>query len=356
MTVGSALGGLAVPTVIDTDIDVVNDDGIALLVALGTGLNVVGVNVVAGNASVEQSLVAARRLLQLAGRSDIVVGLGASSPLQHRRGPFEEVSWGAWSTTPTKEAAAAAARPVPSATEVLQRTAAEHGRFQLLLLGPMTNIALALEADPTLAEHIVSITAVGGALGNFPRGAGNHTPTAEFNIWVDPEAADQVLRSGIDIHLVTLNCLRSVRFEAQVIERILVGPTLIARELRRCLEPVVAGGAGSRRYEALLQYGLADATAVAYLAVPHAFGIRRLWCAVDCAGGPAHGSLIGYELEDRGAVIEREPEDAWYARCVPWHPPACESAVRTTVVIDASAETVVRFCELALTRAEAWPA
>lgn len=83
---------MSLPTVVDTDIELWNDDAIALLVAHRAGLNVVGVNVVAGNPSVEDSFDSARRMLGMLGLDHVPVGLGAACPLRHRRGRFEDAA------------------------------------------------------------------------------------------------------------------------------------------------------------------------------------------------------------------------------------------------------------------------
>ncbi|MDP7258791.1 MAG: nucleoside hydrolase, partial [Acidimicrobiales bacterium] len=88
---------------------------------------------------------------------------------------------------------------------LVETTRAEEG-LHLVPIGPLTNIALALRADPGLAHRVASITLMGGGTGG-----GNVTAAAEFNVYVDPEAADMVFRSGGPVHMIGLNLTNQVR-------------------------------------------------------------------------------------------------------------------------------------------------
>ena len=192
---------------IDTDPGI--DDALALLVAWGSPeLEVEAVTTVAGNVPVD---VATRNLLRLLdlGRPARPprIAAGAARPLARElrtaRGYHGEDGLGDVAGWPAVDAST-----VPSnAVEVLVDTARRHGpRLTLVALGPLTNIALALDAGPAAMATIGRVVVMGGAV-DVP---GNVTPTAEFNAWVDPDAARAVFAAGLPIDLVPLDATRQV--------------------------------------------------------------------------------------------------------------------------------------------------
>ena len=188
-----------IPVLIDCDPG--QDDALALLLALGSPeLDVVGVTAVAGNQTLEKTTANALRVLELAGRTDIPVAAGADGPLAgelvvaadaHGETGLDGVALPPPSTDPAPE----------HAQEFLAATLAASGEpVTLVALGPLTNVALLLEAHPEAASKIERIVLMGGAIYE-----GNQTPSAEFNIWIDPEAAAQVFESGLDVTMVGLD-------------------------------------------------------------------------------------------------------------------------------------------------------
>ncbi len=173
---------------IDTDPGI--DDAIALLLALQCpDLDVVGITTVAGNVGLEQATRNAAGLLQLAERTDIPLHYGAAGPLS---GPSRSSAahgldglGGVALPHDRVEAAPDAAR------FIVDTVNANPGEVTLVTIGPLTNLALALELDPGLAGKTGGLMMMGGA-----EGAGNITPSAEFNFWCDPPAAQRVLAAG----------------------------------------------------------------------------------------------------------------------------------------------------------------
>ena len=86
----------------------------------------------------------------------------------------------------------------------------------ILAVGPLTNIALAIRREPRFAAAVKRMVIMGGAIASLPNGGGNQTPKAEFNFWVDPEAAKIVLRAGIPITLSPLNVAARLGFNPRV--------------------------------------------------------------------------------------------------------------------------------------------
>jgi inosine-uridine nucleoside N-ribohydrolase len=188
-----------IPVLIDCDPG--QDDALALLLALASPeLNVIGVSAVAGNQTVDKTTVNALRVLELAGRSDIPVAAGAERPLvgnlvvaadAHGESGLDGVDLPAPGAKPVVEHAKdfLAAKLDDSEQAVT-----------LVALGPLTNIALLLEEHPGVAARIERVVLMGGAINE-----GNQTPSAEFNIWVDPEAAARVFGTGLDVTMVGLD-------------------------------------------------------------------------------------------------------------------------------------------------------
>jgi purine nucleosidase len=179
------------------DTDTASDDAVALIMALRSPkVRVLAITVVAGNVSVEQGTRNALFTVELCG-STVPVFTGATAPLTR---PLEDASWfhgqdglgdhGYQPTTRTAESSLA--------VDAMVRVIEANPGIELITLGPLTNLALALRQSPNLAANVSRCVVMGGS----PCCEGNVTPAAEYNFWVDPEAARVVLRSQLPIELV----------------------------------------------------------------------------------------------------------------------------------------------------------
>ncbi|MER8475324.1 nucleoside hydrolase [Mesorhizobium sp. M1163] len=187
--------------IIDTDPG--QDDAVAILLALGSAeLEIVGITAVAGNVPLKLTEKNARKICELAGRPDVKVYAGAIRPLARELVTAEEVHGKTGLNGPQL--------PEPKmklqdqyAVDFIVETLMEEetGTITLCALGPLTNVALALIREPKIAPRIKEIVLMGGG---FFEG-GNVTPTAEFNIYVDPHAADVVFKSDIPIVMMPLD-------------------------------------------------------------------------------------------------------------------------------------------------------
>jgi inosine-uridine nucleoside N-ribohydrolase len=191
--------------IIDTDPGV--DDAFAILLALRSPeLQVEAITPVSGNVPLEITLPNALRLVEIAGRPDIPVAAGASVPLTRRLITASYVhgedGFGGVNFPPPK------IKPVSeSATEIIRRIVRAHpGEVTIVAVGPLTNVATALRSDPELAHMIPQFVLMGGSISG-----GNITPAAEFNFYVDPEAAHVVFHSGVPIDMVGLDVTRKVQ-------------------------------------------------------------------------------------------------------------------------------------------------
>ncbi|MGE6180065.1 pyrimidine-specific ribonucleoside hydrolase RihA [Aeromonas salmonicida] len=216
---------MALPVILDCDPG--HDDAIALILALASPeLKVLAVTTSAGNQTQEKTLNNALRILTLLGRDDIPVAAGAPKPLARELIIADNVHGESGLDGPTLPDPAFAPQAM-TGLELMAKSLRESPEpVTLVPTGPLTNIALLLTAHPELKPNIARIVLMGGAAG-----AGNWTPAAEFNIYVDPEAADMVFKSGIPITM----CGLDVTHEAQVMDEDIARVRAIANPVARCV-------------------------------------------------------------------------------------------------------------------------
>lgn len=180
------------------DTDTASDDAVALVMALrAPDVRVEAVTVVSGNVPLPRATENALYTLELCGATGVPVFAGADRPLvrapAHAEWFHGDDGFGNRNYPPAK------LRPRPGhAAMAIVETIRAHPGIELVTLGPLTNVALALASDPSIAEDVKRCVVMGGN----PCCEGNVTPAAEYNIWCDPEAARAVLRSGLPIELI----------------------------------------------------------------------------------------------------------------------------------------------------------
>jgi purine nucleosidase len=192
------------PRKIIIDTDPGQDDAVAILLALACPdeLEVLGITAVAGNVPLALTEKNARIICELAGRPDIRVFAGCAEPLTRKLVTAEHVHGKTGldgPQLPTPSMPLQSQHGVDFIIETLR--AQDTGSVTLCVLGPMTNIATALQRAPDIVPKVAEIVLMGGAYFEV----GNITPTAEFNIYVDPEAADIVFKSGIALTVMPLD-------------------------------------------------------------------------------------------------------------------------------------------------------
>ena len=179
------------------DTDTASDDAVALIMALlAPGVHVAAITTVAGNINVQQATRNALYTVELCG-ANVPVYMGAAKPLMRAH---QSAIWfhgqdgfGDHGYAPPRRSAEA----MPAADALIEAIEANPGAV-LITLGPLTNVALALIKKPSIASQVSRCVVMGGA----PCCEGNVTPAAEFNIWVDPEAARIVLLSDLPVELI----------------------------------------------------------------------------------------------------------------------------------------------------------
>lgn len=278
----------AIPIVLDCDPG--HDDALAIVLALARReLDLLGITTVAGNVPLEATTRNALRVLALVGREDVPVAAGASGPLLR---PHEDavITHGA-SGLEGAELPDPVAEPRPEGALAFLRATLETAASPVTLVptGPLTNVATLLLAHPELRDRIGRICLMGGAIRE-----GNWTPAAEFNIWVDPEAARIVFRSGLPITMIGIDVTHRAIFGEADVERLEALDTRPARIFADLLRFFA-------RFHAE-RYGwdgspIHDAVAVAHLAAPGLVETRRYHVDVETTGELTRGRTV---VDDRG--------------------------------------------------------
>jgi inosine-uridine nucleoside N-ribohydrolase len=280
--------------ILDTDFSVPpQDDGLALILALKSPeLNILDVTTVAGNDTVQRATSDALRELEIGSRTDIPVYRGANRPLVHEKSQWATTVHGKWwsdEAPPTSPGGFAKkqAEQEPAVDFMIRTVNAKPGGISIVALGPLTNVATAIRQDPQFAHNVKMIAIMGGAIASLGEGGGgNVTPNAEFNIWVDPEAAWVVLHSGIPLVLTSLNVTHKTNFAKQYYDEIVAANTPLTNLIKERMGP-------GYEKNPKRQGAMYDELTVASLIDPSLVKAVDLYVDVVITRGPDYGTTVG---------------------------------------------------------------
>jgi purine nucleosidase len=289
--------------IIDTDPG--QDDAVAILLALASPeeLEVLGVVAVAGNVGLANNSKNALKVVELSGRTDVPVYAGCSRPLRRTLVTAEHVHGDTGLNGPDLPEPAITLQKQHGVDFIIETLLGhEPGTVTLCTLGPLTNIAMALNKAPEIASRIAEIVMMGGAYFEV----GNITPAAEFNIYVDPEAADVVMRCGAPITIMPLDVTHQMQSTRPRIDAI--------RALGNRSGVAVAEMLTFSESFDLKKYGWAgaplhDPCVTAYLLEPGLFEGRLCNVAIECASE----LTVGMTVADYWHVTDR-PRNATFMR------------------------------------------
>jgi inosine-uridine nucleoside N-ribohydrolase len=296
--------------ILDTDFSTIGDDGkvgimAAQLHAQGV-VDLLGITVVAGNQWLDQGVADTLKAVERLGIADTVgVYAGARYPLVHDKRTLaqEKALWGvggSWYRRPEPASgelvppldgfATRAKLQQQHAVNFIIDTVRKYPRdVTLLVIGPMTNIALAIRMSPDIVPLIKRIVYMAGAF-EVP---GNTTPAAEMNVWYDAEAARAVVRQPIDQAFIPLDVTNTVPMDKVIFDKITGNPDSIITKLLK-------NSAFARRVQEnpkATSY-IYDTLALAYLVDPtYATDVVEMWVDVDITWGPSYGHTLGYRQE-----------------------------------------------------------
>ena len=283
--------------IIDTDPGV--DDAFALLLAMRSPeLKIEAITPVAGNVSLEVTLPNALRMVEIAGRTDIPVAAGAKTPLVRRLvtaayAHGENGLGGAVFPEPTT-------KPVDEpAAEIIRRIIRKYpGEVTLITIGPLTNIAAALASDSDLAGMVRGLVMMGGSLSG-----GNITPAAEFNIYVDPEAARMVFQSGIPITMVGLDVTRKTALTEEHVAKLSAGKSPVSQAAAKIAAKAIEH---TRAQGFLVGPNMHDSLALAAFLDPSILTFENYYVDVEVNGELTAGQTLGYSPNQ--GDLKRTPE------------------------------------------------
>jgi inosine-uridine nucleoside N-ribohydrolase len=294
--------------ILDSDYTTIGDDGqvgimAAQLHAQGV-IELLGITVVAGNNWLPQEVADALKAVERLGISDVVgVYAGARYPLVHDRRHLaqEKALWGvggSWYRKPQEPpddvleppidglAATARVRPQHAVNFIIDAVKKYPHQVTLLVIGPMTNVALALRMAPEIAPLVKRIVYMAGAF-EVP---GNTTPAAEMNVWYDPEAARIVVRHPIPQAFIPLDVTDTVPLSKRIFERITADRDGIVARLFAS-----SGFARALAKDPNATTYVYDTLALAYLVdATYATDVVDRWVDVDINWGPSYGRTLGY--------------------------------------------------------------
>ena len=274
---------MARPLIIDCDPGV--DDAIALLLAIShpAAFNILGITTVAGNVPLHYTSQNALKICALA-NADIPVYAGCPRPMLRTLSTAVDVHGATGlqgAELPAPQQALMVQHAVAFLIDTLQQASAP---ITLATLGPLTNIAVALIQAPQITNKIDTIIAMGGAITH-----GNMTPSAEFNIYVDPHAAQVVFASGIPIKLITLDTTHQVLTTPERLKSF--------RELHTPVGHAVADLLAHYGTPDVERYGmngapLHDPCVIAYLLNPELFTFRPTYTTIDTTSPENMGRTV----------------------------------------------------------------
>ena len=276
------------PRKIIIDTDPGQDDAVAILLALASpeDLEVLGIVAVAGNVGLHHNANNARKVVELSGRTDIPVYAGCARPMRRHLVTAEHVHGETGLNGPQLPEPKMPLQKQHGVDYIIDTLmAAEPGTITLCTLGPLTNIGMALVKQPAIAERIAEIVMMGGAYFEV----GNITPAAEFNIYVDPEAADVVMRCGAPITILPLDVTHQIQATPERLAAIVGLGNTTGKAIYDMLT-------FSETFD-LQKYGWAgaplhDPTVIAYLLKPELFKGRHCNVTIETASELTLGMTV----------------------------------------------------------------
>ncbi len=292
----------AVRIIIDTDpamgtVGGDPEDSLAIILALNSPeVELEGITIVQGNAPAEMGYSNARHLLTLLGREDVPLLRGCSQPMNSAR--TTQIKLLKWryemkQITETVEPPPGDADAVSFLIDVVQ---AKPGQITLVTIGPLTNVATAMQKSQAFTAGLRGVVMMGGTVAC----AGNITPAAEFNFWQDPEAADVVFRSGAPLTMVGLDVCHKTRLLPERLEERAAGGSELGRFVLEATAPWFKAMAANEGREGLHLY---DSLAMAVAIDPRLIELDECYVEIDAGNGAAQGMSVAFQKPFQRLII-----------------------------------------------------
>lgn len=270
------------------DCDPGHDDAIAIMLAAKhPAIELLGISIVAGNQTLDKTLINGLNVCQTL-NIDTPVYAGMPQPIMRKQIVADNIHGETGLDGPVFGPLTRKAKKKHAVNFIIDTLMDSTGDITLVPVGPLTNIAVAMRMQPAIIPKIREIVLMGGAYGT-----GNFTPSAEFNIFADPEAARVVFTSGVPLVMMGLDLTHQT----------VCTPDIISRMEN-------AGGPAGKLFSDMMNftlktqydnYGLEggpvhDATCIAYLINPDAFKVQEMYVEIDVNSGPCYGRTVCDEL------------------------------------------------------------
>ena len=265
------------------DCDPGHDDALAIALAARHG-RLLGITTVAGNVPLERTTANALVMCEVLGL-DVPVHAGSPAPLVAELRTAEFIHGASGLEGPTPPAHARQVASNDAVGFIVETVRANPGEVCLIATGPLTNVALALRTAPDIAQQLRAVSIMGGGIP-----WGNVTPAAEFDILVDPEAADIVFRAGLPLTMAGLNATHQWMFDETDIERLRAGGGPVAQFCAELLE--YYGNAYARLGSNRLEGPLHDPLAVLALTHPALVTTTPYHVVIELTGTHTRGMTV----------------------------------------------------------------
>ncbi|BBI36427.1 nucleoside hydrolase [Cohnella abietis] len=266
------------------DCDPGHDDAIAILLAAGNPkVELIGITTVAGNAELDKTTINALKVCEIAGLNEVPVAKGAAQPLVKKRETAADIHGDSGMDGPILPAPTKQILGEHAVDFIIQKLLESDGDITLVPTGPLTNIAMALRKEPAIVPKIREIVVMGG--GTF----GNWTPAAEFNIFVDAEAAKVVFESGVPLTMFGLDLTHQALATPEIQERIKAIDSPVSDFVVELLKFFM------HTYKEVFGFDGApihDACCVMYCIDPSVFTCRKLNVEIETKGEFTYGMTV----------------------------------------------------------------
>lgn len=266
------------------DCDPGHDDAIAIILAAARPeLEILGITTVSGNAEIEKTTLNALKICDLVSLNDVIVSKGASEPLVRVRETAPSIHGDSGLDGPDMPEPSRSWSNEHGSDTIIRLVKESDKPVTILPTGPLTNVALALAKAPEIKNNIKEIILMGG--GTF----GNWTPTAEFNIWADPEAAKKVFDSGIPLVVMGLDITHQALATKEVIDQVKQIDNNVAKIVAELLVFFAS------TYKETFDFDGApvhDVLTVAYCVAPELFEMKDVNITIETEGEYTAGTTV----------------------------------------------------------------
>lgn len=266
------------------DCDPGHDDAIAILLAAGNpAIDLVAITTVAGNAEIEKTTQNALKVCEIAGVRDVPIAKGAGQPMVRKRETAADIHGDSGMDGPVLPEPTLNIVEEHAVDLIIRKLLESDGDITLVPVGPLTNIAMAMRREPAILPKIQEIVIMGG--GTF----GNWTPAAEFNIYVDAEAAAVVFESGVPITMMGLDVTHQALATVEVSDKIASIENPVAKFVSELLVFF------RQTYKDVFDFEhppVHDVCSVAYCIDPTVFNCKKLRVDIETRGDFTYGMTV----------------------------------------------------------------